>query len=329
MKVTLEQLKKMLATYKMKAFRAQSIEDGYLVETNKGKKVVSVWQSPELLKWSNTWREQLFTEGYEAVERFLVNSNNKKYIRFQSKYYVLTDCPETVPPNIKDKIECEQLGIAFADYHCAVGRIDAGTISSSESFDESIFVEGSTMVKQIMQVIESKIEPTLVDEVIYANLPLLYKRFRRAYQLCEGIKEAIPYFPLSSESFSLEQIVKGDQGWKIRGGYNKGLVPLHQDTAQLIREIYERSDWSLSSVLSFINGYETKRRLADNELVYILVQLAVPKEVWKYFSNYLTKSEWSEAEINQMAEAIHAQRHWDELATQIGRYIDQRNPLSA
>lgn len=329
MKVTLEQLKKMLSTYRLKALRAQPIEDGYIVETSRGKKIVSIWQSPELLKWSNTWREQLFTEGYEAVERFLVNSNNKKYIRFQNKYFVLTDCPESVLPNIKDEGECKDLGMAYADYHCAVGRINAVVNTSAEPFNDNIFTEGSTVIKQIMKAIESKQEPTLVDEVIYANLPLLYKRFRRAYQLCEGIKEAIPYFPLSTESFRLEQLVKAEKGWKIRGGYNKGLVPLHQDTTQLIREIYEKSEWNLPSVLSFLEGYEKKRRLADNELVYILVQLAVPREVWKYFSNYLNQKEWSEADINRLAEAIHVQRHWDELVTQIGRYIDQRSPLSA
>ncbi len=319
----------MLSTYKLKALRVQPIEDGYLVETTRGKKMVSIWQSPELLKWSNTWREQLFTEGYEAVERFQVNSNNKKYIRFQNKYFVLTDYAEAALPDIKDEGECRELGRTYADYHCAVGRINTAVNVGAEPFNDNIFIEGSTLIKQIMKAIESKKEPTLVDEVIYANLPLLYKRFRRAYQLCEGIKEAIPYFPLSTESFHLVQMVKAEKGWKIRGGYNKGLVPLHQDTTQLIREIYEKSGWRLSSVLSFLKGYEDKRRLADNELVYILVQLAVPREVWKYFSNYLTQNEWSEADINRLAEAIHAQRHWDELVTQIGRYIDQRSPLSA
>ncbi|RXT14705.1 hypothetical protein [Ammoniphilus sp. CFH 90114] len=330
MKVSLEQLKRMLATYKLKVLRAQPIDDGYVVETNKGKRVVSVWQNAELLKWSNGWREQLFTQGYGAVERFLSNGNNKKYIRFQGKYFVLTEALDGRVPDPLEEQDCLKTGEIFADYHRAIDRIDHGASQAkSSAFDENFFSDGSTTIKQVMQRIEQKHEPSLVDEVIYSNLPLLYKRFRRASQLWDGVKEAVAYFPLSLEKFKLDQIIHTENGWQIRGGYNQGLAPIHEDTVCLIRHLYQRSDWNLSMVTSFLDGYERKRELSDNELVYILVQLALPSGVWEQFNHYLTTNELNEEQIHQLAEAIRIQRYWDELALQVGRYIDQRRKATA
>ncbi|MEW9670827.1 hypothetical protein [Ammoniphilus sp. 3BR4] len=330
MKVTLEQLKRMLATYKLRVLRSQPLDDGYLIETSKGKKFVSVWQNAELLKWSNGWREQLFRQGNEAVERFLPNGNKKKYIRFQGKYFVLTEAPDGRIPDPLVADDCMNMGEVYADYHRALDRIDLGiSLAKSSAFEENFFSDGSTTIKKAMQNIEQKKDPSLVDEVIYSNLPLLYKRIRRASQLWEGIKEAVAYFPLSVETFRLDQVIQTENGWQIRGGYDLGLAPLHQDTVCLIRQIYERSDWSVSSVLNFLRGYEGKRELSDNELVYILVQLAVPLEVWKHISHYLTVQELNEEQINELAEALRLQRYWDELALQVGRYIDQRRKASA
>lgn len=330
MKVTLEQLKRMLATYKLKVLRSQPLDDGYLIETNKGKKFVSVWENAELLKWSNGWREQLYKQGHEAVERFLPNGNKKKYIRFQGKFFVLTEAPDGRIPNPLMEADCMDMGEIYADYHRALDRMEPViSLAKSSAFEENFFSDGSTTIKKVMQNIEQKKDPSLVDEVIYSNLPLLYKRIRRASQLWEGIKEAVAYFPLSVVTFRLDQLIQTENGWQIRGGYDQGLAPLHQDTVCLIRQIYEKSDWNVSGVLHFLKRYERKRELSDNELVYILVQLAVPLEVWQHVNHYLTVQELNEEQIHEMAEAIRLQRYWDELALQVGRYIDQRRKVSA
>ena len=80
------------------------------------------------------------------------------------------------------------------------------------------------MIKKVMKAIEEKSNPTLTDEVIYANLPLLYKRFRRAHQTREGIQNSISYFPLSFTKFQLNQVAKEGGGWYIQGGNQSGAV---------------------------------------------------------------------------------------------------------
>ncbi len=328
--MTIDQLKKLLATYKLKVLRVQPMDQGYLIDTNRGKKILTIWENVDLLKWSNGWREELFSQGHEQVERFLINSNKKRFIRYQGKYFVLSDDlgGEALNPEVAE--QCREAGGIFARIHQVLDRMDQRiTLVSSTEVDEDFFSKGSTAIKQIIPAIEQKENPTLVDEVIYANLPLLYKRFRRAYQLWEGVKDSIPYFPTSFSQFSLEQISRKENEWNIISGYNQPVAAMHQDTVQILREIYEKSNWSLASVSAFIGGYESQRKLTDHELVYVLVQLVVPLEVWNHFLVYISGQSLTDEQVEQLVEDIRRQRHWDDLATFVGRIIDHRNEASA
>lgn len=330
MKVTLDQLKKLLATYKLKVIRVQPMDQGYLIETNKGKKILTIWENADLLKWSNGWREELFSQGHEQVERFIINQNKKRFIRFQGKYFVLSDAigGEVFHPGELE--QCREAGEIFAKLHVALDRMDQKiTLASSTEVDEDFFSKGSTVIKQMIPAIEHKENPSLVDEVIYANLPLLYKRFRRAFQLWEGIKDTIGYFPASFSQFSLEQISRVENQWTILGGYHQSVSAMHQDTVQVLREIYEKSHWSLASVSAFMEGYESQRKMTDHEWVYILVQLVIPVEVWNQCLAYISGQNLSGEQVEQLVENINRQRQWDELATFVGRIIDHRNEVSA
>ena len=225
MKVTLNQLKKLLASYKLKVIQVQKHENGYVIGTNKGKRLVSIWENAELLRWSNTWREELFVQGHKQVQRFLPNHNKKKYIRYQGKYFVLSDFSEGRSIDLQNEEECSGAGEIFAKFHKALDRIDQKvTTENTSSLNEEYFTKGSTVIKKVMKAIEEKSNPTLTDEVIYANLPLLYKRFRRAHQLWEGIQNSISYFPLSFTKFQLNQVAKEGGGWYIQGGNQSGAV---------------------------------------------------------------------------------------------------------
>ncbi|HJV44520.1 MAG TPA: hypothetical protein VJ824_02210 [Bacillota bacterium] len=332
MKVTLEQLKKLLSTYRLKVLRIHPHDHGFLVETNKGIKVVTIWDNGELLKWSNRWREEVAIQGGTGVERFLVNVNKKKYIRYQGKYYVISSVPEGHHPDVYCNDECMKVGELFARYHSALDRIDQGSVTpvSHSQVDEKLFTEATTWIKQLMQSIEQKQEvPTLIDEIIYMNLPLIYDRFRRAFQLWEGIKDSISYLPLSTVSYHLEQMTKNDEGWYIGGGYNQPLAPLHQDTVQLIREVYEKSEWKIEAVGGFLKGYNNQRNLTDSEWVYILMQLAVPWEVWKYFTEYSKQGNLSDDQVDLFLEAINRQKYWDDLTRFVARLIDRKMEASA
>lgn len=331
MKVTLDQLKKLLSTYRLKVQRIEPTKHGFFVETNKGPKAVTIWENGELLKWSNRWREEVALQGGAGVERFLPNYNKKKYIRYQGKYFVISNLPVGQSPDPSNTKECMQTGEIFAKYHSALDRIDQGNVSlvSYSPIDESFFSDGNVSIKQVLQSIEQKEPPSLVDEIVYANLPLIYKRFRRAFQLWESIKDSISYFPLSTVCYKLEQITKNQEGWSLCGGYNEGLAPLHQDTVQLIRELYEKSGWNLDTVDFFLNGYDRTRKLTDNEWIYILMQLAIPWEVWTHLIEYIKQGNLSDEQSEKMVEAIRRQHHWDDLAVFVAKVIDKKNEASA
>ena len=133
MKVTLNQLKKLLASYKLKVIQVQKHENGYVIGTNKGKKLVSIWENAELLRWSNTWREELFVQGHKQVQRFLPNQNKKKYIRYQEKYFVLSDFSEGRSIDLQNEEECSGAGEIFAKFHKALDRIDQKVTTENTS----------------------------------------------------------------------------------------------------------------------------------------------------------------------------------------------------
>lgn|GEM_PF-4321782 len=328
LKISLDQLKKMMAAYRLKVLRVQPLEDGYLVETNKGKKRVTVWKQSAQLKWSNAWREQMTTLGHQAVEKFIPNMNKKKYIRYQGKYFVLSHVPEGRKPDVSNDWDLETAGRVYAQYHHAVEQVEPKTtLVNHTPFSDDFFIQGSKWIKEGIQEIEQKEHPTLIDELIYSNLPLLYQRFRRAYQLWEGVKDTIFSLPLSYASFQLDQLTETEHGWHLSGGYNQPLVTLHHDTVHLLRELYEKSNWREEAVFSFLKGYEVERTLSDTELIYILFQLAVPVEVWTYFNQYMQNGEITPEEADKLVDAIRKQKYWDHLAAKFGRYIDERNRL--
>lgn len=322
----MEQLKKLLSTYRLKALRIDPIENGYLIETNKGRKVVTIWDNAYLLKWSNQWRERMFAKGVDGVERFLVNNNKKKYIRYQGKYFVLSNAPVGSEADFSKMDQCLEIGELFAKFHLALDQIDRGKLAniSHTSLDEPFFSEGDTAIKQVMSLIEQKEHPALTDELVYQNLPLLYKRFRRAFELWEGIRGVIDTFPLSLSRYLPKQMLRNETGWNVGGGYNQPLGPLHQDTVYLIRQIYENSSWNVEAVLSFLRGYENQRKLTDNEMVFILVQMAVPFEVWPYIKDYFKQGALPEDQVESFVEVIRRQKYWDDLAVHVARVIDHR-----
>ncbi|RKD23874.1 hypothetical protein BEP19_05450 [Ammoniphilus oxalaticus] len=330
MKVTLNQLKRLLASYRLKVIQAHAAENGYVVDTNRGKRLVSIWDNAQLLRWSNMWREELTRQDGRRAQRFLVNQNKKKYVHYRGHYFALSVFPQGRQIDLQREDECKLAGELFAHFHSALDRIDQKvTTECHAKLNEDYFTNGSTLIKNVMEIIEQKSEPTLIDELIYANLPLLYQRFRRARQLWEGTQEHTSYFPLSFCWFNLEQIKWDQRGWMIHGGINRPLSAMHQDSAFLIREIYEKSDWNLQSVIAFLDGYMRKRNLTEHELIYILTQFAIPWDVWVHFDEYLKNDGLCEIKGEKLLEDLQKQNHWDELTTFFGRFIDQQKSASA
>jgi hypothetical protein len=330
LKVTNEQLRKLLATYKLKASRIEPVEQGYLAETTKGTKLISVWDNADLLRWSNSWREELFKLGHQEVERFLVNGNKKRYIRYQGKYFVVSDVPRGNPPDPYQKEDCLLAGEAYGKIHLAVTQIKSKLqVVSHSPIEEQLFSEGMERIKEQFHMIEEKEAPELLDEVMYLNIPLLYQRLGRAHQLWQRVSHSVADFPLSSAGFQFSQLIKFTNGCYVRGGYNVPLCRLHEDTAQAIREIYEHSGWSSQAIADFLEGYEKHRKLSDEELVYLLIHFTVPWDVWNHFSDYVKQSNLSEEQAEDLMESIRRQRYWDDVTIQIAKYIDVKKKLSA
>src|SRR5699024_2429669 len=146
--------------------KAHSVDHGYIVDTSKGKRLVSIWENAQLLRWSNTWREKLYNQGQHQVQRFLLNRNNKKYIHYRGKYFVLSRIPEGKIIEAKSEEECKFAGEVFAQFHSVLDRIEQKVTTANESeFNEDYFTNGSTVIKNVMEVIEQKEAPTLTDKL--------------------------------------------------------------------------------------------------------------------------------------------------------------------
>lgn len=207
MKIALNQLNKLFASYGLQAIHARPIENGYVAQTNKGKRLVTIWDHFERLRWSNRWREILYRDGEQQTTRFLETRNKKKYIRYQGKYFVVSVFPEGRAIDPASEEECGVAGEIFARFHKALEKIDQKADAKSHfQLNEQYFANGSAVIQQVVGAIEKKTTPTLTDELIYANLPSLSHRFKTARQLWEGVNEPSSRFPLSFSRLDLNAI---------------------------------------------------------------------------------------------------------------------------
>jgi Ser/Thr protein kinase RdoA (MazF antagonist) len=323
LELTSLQLRKLLSNYNLQGQDFEPIKQGYLTATNKGRKLVTIWDNADTLRWSNGWREQLANTGDMLTGKFHYNRNKKKYIRYQGKYFVLSDAPRGSVPKGGSLDECQQIGAVLARLHDVIAHVKSPAGHQPSSLVDALnLAAGLVEIERIREKFMAKESLTLADELLYVNLPSLYQRMSRAHQLWDQVKDAVQAFPLSFPDFSLDQLVKTDQSWFVLGGAHDSLSFLHQDTALLVKDLFQKSGWSIAAITAFLDGYEANRPLAKEELVYVLIHMVIPNEIWKFYNIYSQEDYLSEEKLEELVQALEVQEKYDSLAIQLGRRLD-------
>lgn len=318
--ITRMQAKVIFKNYHWKVYRGKQTKDGFLAETNKGKKQLHLWETKEIVKWSHIWREALAASGYRPVERLVPTKDKQPYLVHDGVIIGASDYVTGKNPDYRREKDCVVLGRILGRLHRVLyqqeEQPDADGIKRWWSHQRRGQPTLEDKAKQAVKKLENLEENH--------NTATLQQRLVRAASLHREVAKASRQFPLTHANFSNKNVIRTARSWYLQGLHNPALAPLHTDTYHVVREIYKQGGWNLNLVSAFFRGYQKERELPHEERVYLLSMLVFPQDVWEL----IRRSEDDEGTEGSLKIVFRAQEKWDQLSSWMAREIDRSKEVS-
>ncbi|MCF6092680.1 hypothetical protein L1765_01565 [Microaerobacter geothermalis] len=263
-------------------------KDEWMLQTDKGTKMMRVFDDLEKIMWSHQWREQMTRQGFRTLERFIRTKDGEPYAQLHGKKIVVTDGLEGESFQIKDEQTCFFLGEITARIHLAM---------------------------------------ELVKRFQYTNQPFLarnhfYENWRKQTcgwePLLDRVDTAVEYMKKGDSSwngihpFHPNQIIKMGDYWYLKTGLKEIWEWAPAGLSRLLTFLRDLNLENFDPVTSFLKGYGSIRSLSSKEIYSLIGYLIFPTELmnWEIKGGFHEKKWFPE-------QLVHQQKKREELAKKV------------
>lgn len=311
--------------YKARVIQIRTIDDYYLVETNRGPKELRAWPRVDVMRWSFAWREQVARQGFRDVERFIRTRDAKPYVVSGRWGYTLTDHvrqQEGLFPSLEQMGACGQI-VAWMHNAQLTQRLPIAV----ELFNKEVTLLAleEKRASELARELEGQLNRLTDQELWVASqfYPLL-QRMRKSVELLGTAILDESLLAVSHRSLGTDNFCLLDGRIFLRGFYRPALSVQQRDTSAFIRELFLASA-STEAIDAFLDGYEGQKHFAYQDYLLLLGFLAFPGEPWKKIEQYFTQPRGlpTEAAVLQIENALRDQQSLDELLQHLAKRAEQ------
>lgn len=277
---------RVLNHYAISVKNIESFPSFYKIETNKGVKLLRVWNDLETLEYAFNLRESIANTGFRKIDRFIRTKEGKGFIKDNDLGYSLVDWIDGRIPYTNNK-DMANMGESLAKFHLAVSKVETDNKYENWSFH---FQRGLEHFKVAEQQIKDKGNKSNLDNVILSDLPGHIESIKKSIQMAKKLeKNTSKYLQpilchgnLKINSFKVDHY---DQWWLIDLGIPVLDLPTY-DIAKYFVNLYKDKEVSEEGLFTFIDSYKQFVSLKQEDKLWTLTYLKYPHEIWKFIYTY-------------------------------------------
>lgn len=314
-----------LRQYDIRVGGIDSYSTFHVLKTDKGTKILKVWEDQNKLKEIHYYKELLVKEGFRKIERFIPTREGKPYIVADNLVYTLSDSIEGLISDVKREMDMQVVGTTLGEFHLSISKIktDKPFQNWSNYFERGQLNLDKTELK--LTRLKKKRE---LDEQIIESLSIIKKQVSQSIQMAKHAEKvclknlATPILchgNLSNKSFIIDEY---GEGWLTDFTTPVVDMPAY-DLGKLIIKVYEKSNFNIKSITAILDYYQDVRPINKEGKLLILTYIAYPHDIWKFLYAY---SSGRVARNNDLAkeyeQLLAAQINFGKLYQEIFKYFN-------
>ncbi|TCS83460.1 hypothetical protein [Tepidibacillus fermentans] len=300
-------------------------QGSYKLYTNRGIKLVKVWNDNETLSSAFHLREQLAYSGFRTIDRFIRTTSGEPYILNGDEYMVITDWIDGRIPQVTNKDDLKRVSKQIAKLHIGLAkiRVDQDWEPWSKQFDH-----GLQHLHQIKDKIITKGKKNSFDEAILTHIDSQIEQIKQSILMADKVEKnhfrsgRIPQWCHGNLDLKWFRIDQFDVPWLIHFGIPVYDIPAY-DVAKFLVHLYLKANYQEEPVFQFLNTYQEFIPLEKEEKLWILTYITFPHHLWKFlYIRYLSRfSQTRFANEQQYFQLIDLQKHHERLYRSLYRYF--------
>ena len=313
------------AEYNLQIEEIEQMKGTYRLRTNRGKKLLKVWNDQEFLTSAFELREQLVRNDYRKIDRFIRTGTGEPYLQSGESYLVLTDWIEGVIPQVANQEHIKLISRQIAKMHIAFANLNVNQEWEpwSNQFDR-----GSQHFQKIKDKITTKSKKSTLDEFVLAHLESHQAQINQSIQMATKIEKN------SFRSSRMPQLCHGNlelKSFRIDSFQEPWLVQLGMpvvdttayDLAKYLMHLYIKSNYQDEILFRALDVYQETLPLQKEEKLWILTYLSYPHHLWKFlYIRYLSGYPHTRfADEQQYLQLVDLQKQLEHLYRSLYQYF--------
>lgn len=304
--------------YRARVIRVTPLEDGYLLETNRGPKELRIWPRMDVMRWSFAWRERLARQGFRELERFIRTRDSKPFLMVGRRGVTMTDHIRHIEAFRPGEELARQCGRVTGMMHQAQQEspllAGAEYLKQEQMKSETEWVRAKAMFEAYRsKFAKEKGEKRWVTELM---APLL-QRMERSFRLLANENISPEWVGVSHRELRRDNWGMVNGKLYLLGFFRPTLSVQQRDVSTYLRELY-LTHGDLKQIDAFLDGYEEVKPLSYGDYTLLLAFMARPREVWKSVESYVKRAaNEQDGQVAGIEQALKSQQSVDLLLRHI------------
>jgi|GEM_PF-2947053 len=273
----------------------------HLLKTDRGTKVLTVWNDLETLKNSYRFKESLAKSGFRKINRFIKTKDYAPYVENQGIGYSLTDLVNGMTPTATRSQDIDLIGSTLAEFHTALENSQP-----DQPFElwSRHFNQGLEHLKKVEKELNEKTNKQPLDIKLLKDMPKHLEQVKQSILMAKKVEKNAFKNGLNvkwchgNPQISSFRVDEYGEGWLIDLTVPVVDVPAY-DLAKLIIRIYKKSGYNHQLMQGLLENYQKAKQLTIEDKLWLLTYIAYPHDIWKFIYVYYRVKIPQPEEINE------------------------------
>ncbi len=286
-----------LAKYDFCVKGTKRVRGAVLLETDKGYKLFKETRtSATRLVWENMIKTHLRENGFDRIDSFCLNNEGNISSADQSgTRYVVKDWYIGEECNLNDLNDIYMAAENMGKLHANLTGIRYGNrdVCTTAEDMSSVFRRHNTELKHIKNYIRSHNDKNEFEIAFLKVFPMYFEQAKNAAAMLSESAYGDMYGKVCDKgevyhgSYTYHNILMCEDGVSTtvfdKCAYGMQIMDLYY----FIRKVMEKNGWDIKYGEAVIKGYESVKKLSDEERHILAVFLMYPEKFWKLSSYYM------------------------------------------
>ena len=313
-----DRYEEVLQKYDFTVSNRSRVRGAILLETNKGYKIIKETRtSAGRLVWENKIKSHLKQQGFTKIDSFYLNkegtisTSDSSGVRYVVRdWYIGSECDLR---NINEiRLAAQNLGSLHVNLK-GMGSIVDGSCVDTEDI-VVVFKRHNSEMKHIRNYLKNRKDKNEFELALLQAYATFYNQAVKAVEVLDGPLFRKLYTETCSNrdvyhgSYTYHNVLMCPEGVTTtvfdKCAYGIQLMDLYY----FLRKVMEKNEWNMEYGRAILEGYESVKKLTEDEKEVLKLLLLYPEKFWKLASYYMNgKKTWISHKNMEKLNALCAQ----------------------